>query len=171
MDTIVFDFDGVIHRYNSGWQGATVIPDLPVTGIGDAIRDIRKDGYKVVVVSTRCSEPGGIEAISGWLLEHDIVVDDISAEKPPALMYIDDRAICFDGHAETLLEKIRKFEPWWWINPLKSKEGKNDICLPDYEKEYNRLMKENTVLSIENESLRRTLVEMCKSYFNTGGMY
>lgn len=34
------------------------------------------------------------------------------AEKPPAIVYIDDRAICFDGNADTLLEKIKKFKPW-----------------------------------------------------------
>ncbi len=27
--TVVFDFDGVIHSYTSGWKGATVIPDPP----------------------------------------------------------------------------------------------------------------------------------------------
>ena len=34
--TVVFDFDGVIHSYSSGWRGETVIPDEPVTGIKEA---------------------------------------------------------------------------------------------------------------------------------------
>lgn len=56
--TVVFDFDGVIHSYISGWQGITTIPDPPVPGIAEAIQNIRKH-YVVAVVSTRCSTPEG----------------------------------------------------------------------------------------------------------------
>lgn len=111
--TIVFDFDGVIHLYNSGWQGATVIPDPPVEGISEAIRELRAEGYEVIVVSTRCAESGGVEAIKVWLEEYGIEVDGISAEKPPALVYVDDRAICFDGRAALLPNKIKNFKVWW----------------------------------------------------------
>lgn len=109
---VVFDFDGVIHSYTSGWKGATVIPDPPVSGIKEAIDNIRNAGYEICVVSTRCCEMGGTEAIENYLAEHRIRVDHITMEKPPAVVYIDDRAICFDGKAETLLEKIVNFEPW-----------------------------------------------------------
>ena len=109
---VVFDFDGVIHSYISGWKGATIISDPPVAGIREAIENIRSAGYEVCVVSTRCREMGGIEAIENYLAEHRIGVDQITAEKPPAVVYVDDRAVCFDGKAETLLEKIVNFEPW-----------------------------------------------------------
>ena len=33
MKTVVFDFDGVVHSYTSGWQGEDTIPDPPVPGI------------------------------------------------------------------------------------------------------------------------------------------
>ena len=112
MQRVVFDFDGVIHSYVSGWKGATKIPDPPVAGIKEAIDEIRNAGYEVCVVSTRCNQCGGIEAIENYLAENHIQVDQITAEKPPAIVYIDDRAICFDGNAESLLEKIVSFEPW-----------------------------------------------------------
>lgn len=113
IPTVVFDFDGVIHSYTSGWKGADVIPDPPVPGIRRAIANIRAAGYRVVVVSTRCTELTGMAAISRFLKANDIVVDDITAHKPPALVYIDDRAICFDGNSDELLAKVKGFEPWY----------------------------------------------------------
>lgn len=109
--TVIFDFDGVINSYTSRWQGADVISDPPVAGIKEAIAEIRKH-YRVVVVSSRCYQPGGIEAINIWLEKHNIVVDDVTDEKPPAVVIIDDRAITFDGQTEGLLQKIKSFKPW-----------------------------------------------------------
>lgn len=111
--TVVFDFDGVIHSYTSGWQGIDVISDVPVNGIKEAINNIRNAGYEVVVVSTRCSKVEGLAAIKSWLGYYHIEVDKVVADKPPALVYIDDRAICFDGNADGLLDKIDSFKPWY----------------------------------------------------------
>lgn len=110
--TVVFDFDGVIHSYTSGWKGVTAIPDPPVPGIREAIQSIREAGYEVIVVSTRGTTAEGIAAIQSYLDAHGIQVDGVQKEKPPAIVYIDDRAICFDGHPETLLSKIQNFKPW-----------------------------------------------------------
>lgn len=110
--TVIFDFDGVIHSYTSGWKGADVIPDPPVPGIREAIKAIREAGYEVVVVSTRCYQEGGIGAIAEYLTKYDIPVDRVTTEKPPAIVQVDDRVICFDGKPETLLEKIENFQPW-----------------------------------------------------------
>lgn len=110
--TVVFDFDGVIHSYTSGWMGTEWIPDAPVIGIKEVIETLRSNGYEVVVVSTRCSTESGKMAVIQWLDREGIVVDAVKKEKPPALVYIDDRAICFDGDASKLPEKIYSFEPW-----------------------------------------------------------
>jgi len=110
--TVVFDFDGVIHSYVSGWQGMTVIPDLVVFGMPEVIEKLRMDGYEVIVVSTRCASLEGMRAVKKYLRDNNIVVDDVVANKPPAICYIDDRAICFDGDALGLIEKIRHFTPW-----------------------------------------------------------
>lgn len=110
--TVVFDFDGVIHSYISGWMGIDVIQDKPVEGIKDAIKKVRSMGYKVVVVSTRCADEKGKEAVIRYLYENGIVVDRVMTEKPPAICYIDDRAICFDGDAAALPQKIKNFKNW-----------------------------------------------------------
>lgn len=107
---IVFDFDGVIHSYTSGWQGIDVIPDKPVKGIRETLAILMVD-YKIIVVSSRCSESEGIAAIGDWLREHDIKVDGIQATKPAAFLTIDDRAITFKG-CETLIDDIKNFKPY-----------------------------------------------------------
>lgn len=109
---VVFDFDGVVHSYTSGWKGITDIPDPPVEGIGEAIQEIRDIGYNVVIVSTRSKTEEGRQAILEWLDNNNIVVDEVSGTKPPAMCYIDDRAICFDGNSSTLLDKVKNFKTW-----------------------------------------------------------
>ena len=112
--TVVFDFDGVIHSYTSGWKGVNVIPDEPVEGIENALKEIHEAGYKIAIVSTRCSSNLGADAIKYWLNKYNLFkyIDIICKEKPPAIVYIDDRAICFDGRPEKLLSKIKNFVPW-----------------------------------------------------------
>lgn len=116
--TVVFDFDGVIHSYTSGWVSIAEIPDPVVPGIKTAIKDIREHGYRVVVVSSRCSNPMGYTAVKKYLKDNDIEVDEIMAEKPAAICYIDDRALKFDGNAYDLLDKVLNFETW--IEKLKT---------------------------------------------------
>ena len=110
--TIVFDFDGVIHSYKSGWQGCDIISDEPVQGIKETIDNLREKGYEVVIVSTRSASILGRNAMEKWLAKYNIVVDKISDIKPPALVYIDDRAITFEGNTDGLVEKICAFKSW-----------------------------------------------------------
>ena len=109
--TIVFDFDGVIHSYTSGWKGYDVIPDKPVEGIKEVIDKLRNQ-YEIVIVSSRCKTDEGVKAIKDYLNKYNIVVDRIMKEKPPAILYIDDRAICFDGNSDNLLNQINNFKTW-----------------------------------------------------------
>ncbi|WP_085521970.1 hypothetical protein [Tuberibacillus sp. Marseille-P3662] len=109
--TVALDFDGVIHSYTSGYQGAENIVDPPVEGMKEVIAELRHK-YKIVVVSSRSLHKGGKAAIQQWLQEHDIEVDDITGEKVPAIVYVDDRAMTFDGDAASLKAKIQSFKPW-----------------------------------------------------------
>jgi len=110
--TVVFDFDGVIHSYTSGWTGVYEAKDPHVAGIRDAIADIRAAGYEVVVVSARCVDETGRSIVQAYLARNKIKVDAVVAHKPPALVYIDDRAICFTGDAAGLLKQVIDFTPW-----------------------------------------------------------
>ena len=110
--TIVFDFDGVIHSYTSGWQGTDVASDPPVDGIANVLKELRDEGYEVVIVSTRSKVTEGVICIMDYCKKYNIPYDRILAEKPPALVYVDDRAICFDGDTDSLVDKIVTFIPW-----------------------------------------------------------
>lgn len=66
---LCLDFDGVIHSYSSGWQGAAVIPDAPVTGAMRFIWDAT-DHFRVAIYSSRSGQRGGIKAMQRWLNKH-----------------------------------------------------------------------------------------------------
>lgn len=108
--TIVFDFDGVIHKYSKGWQDGTIY-DTANDNIKEVIKELRSNGYEVVIVSTRCSTEEGINNINKWLQNNSIVVDKVCKEKPPALVYVDDRAICYDPMSTNLYSQITQFTP------------------------------------------------------------
>lgn len=110
--TVVFDFDGVIHKYSDGWRGINNIYDEPVPGIKEIIDKLRNENYEVVIVSTRSSEEIGKKAIYNWLEKYNIQVDYVCSMKPPAICYIDDRAISFNGNIKGLYQKIISFENW-----------------------------------------------------------
>lgn len=111
--TIIFDFDGVIHSYVSGWEGAGIANDPPVEGIKEAIEALKENNYHVVVFSSRCRHEEGIKCIEDYLKKHDISADKITTEKVPAWLTIDDRCLCFDGDSASLLTKINNFSPWY----------------------------------------------------------
>jgi hypothetical protein len=106
--TICLDFDGVLHSYRSHWCGSEIIPDPPIHGTRESIARLRQQ-YRVVVHSARCHTEGGRRAIQAWLARHEIVVDEVCEHKPPAMIYVDDRAIRFRGNWDNVLDEIRDF--------------------------------------------------------------
>lgn len=106
--TICLDFDGVIHSYRSGWCGSEVIPDPPIHGTQAAIDRLRKR-FRVVVHSSRCATEEGYQAVKAWLLKHGVEVDDVCRFKPPAAIYVDDRAVPFRGDCQQTITDILEF--------------------------------------------------------------
>lgn len=120
---VALDFDGVIHSYDSGWKGASVIPDPPVPGAMAFIDRLQSAGFEVAVYSSRSRYIFGRLAMKRWLERHlvaelgDGFGHDAYAMirwpwmKPPAFLTIDDRAITFDGQWPTI-GSLRAFKPW-----------------------------------------------------------
>lgn len=81
--TLCLDFDGVIHSYESGWQGPRVIPDPPVPG---ALEFITKslDDFQVAIFSSRSGYWFGRRAMKRWLYEQfvDLGLPDVMNNTP-----------------------------------------------------------------------------------------
>ncbi len=112
MKTIAIDFDGVIHRYSKGWKDGSIY-DQPIDNAFKSIKNLMEQGYYVFIHSTR--DPHQIQqwmnerqdyfkvqTISSSELDHgkfwnknDVV--GVTQFKLPADLYVDDRALKFDG--------------------------------------------------------------------------
>lgn len=105
-------FDGVIHSYKSGWKGVSIIPDDPVDGIGDVIRELKDLGYTIIIHSARCVKFSRKNAIEEYCKMFDIPYDVITAAKPSAFIYVDDRRLKFEGDTSSLVEEIQTFQSY-----------------------------------------------------------
>lgn len=112
---LCLDFDGVLHWYRNGLQGANVIDDAPVPGAVDFVRRAQQF-FTVTVYSSRSSHPGGIEAMRAWMEKHGFPEVDFAIQKPPAFLTIDDRALTFAGVWPDPRE-LRAFKPWTRDDP------------------------------------------------------
>lgn len=123
--SIAIDFDGVLHSYVSPWVAEDVIPDPPVEGAIDWLNEIAQE-FDVVVFTTRGRTPEGRVAVQEWLVAHGIdrVLFEnptrrpygpirVTAEKPPALIYLDDRGWRFEGpESFPTADAIHRARPW-----------------------------------------------------------
>lgn len=127
---LCLDFDGVLHSYVSGWKGPRNIPDLPMPGALEFLKEVVYH-YEVHVFSSRGKYFGGRRAMKRWLRKHltDMYGDEATnghvifsmedilfrlkfpKKKPPAKITIDDRAVCFTGEFPTIKE-LEVFKPF-----------------------------------------------------------
>jgi hypothetical protein len=101
---IGIDFDGVIHKNSKGFHDGTVYDD-PIPGAREALERLSKD-YVIVVYSAKARKDRmlingktGVELIWEWLEKNNMssFVKEVTAEKPRAVFYIDDKAVRFNG--------------------------------------------------------------------------
>jgi len=129
LPILCLDFDGVLHSYESGWQGAEIVNDPPVPGAIAFLFEALCH-FEVHIFSSRSHQPMGIEAMQVWLAHYEVewlqeqqraglplprtsLLLNIKwpREKPAALVTIDDRAITFTGVWPSM-EMLQAFKPW-----------------------------------------------------------
>ena len=90
--------------------GLIVIEDVPNPGIPELFRKLKDAGYSIVIHTCRALTPDGRRAVVHWLTANHMIelIDNVTALKPIARCYVDDRAIHFEG-CEGLLNAIEQF--------------------------------------------------------------
>lgn len=106
----VTDFNGVLDTFE-GWTGK-VEDYSPAEGADWFLGELRALGYKTIIVQTATLP---LEHVLSWVRRYhfDRLIDYVTNHKPPAQIYIDDRAILHDGNFERTLQKARDFQPHW----------------------------------------------------------
>jgi hypothetical protein len=105
---VCVDLNGVLDRY-TGWKDPRHW-DPPRAGAGDFLRALSESGFDVVIFTTRHRV-----GVRQWLREHQLLdaVSAITDRKPPAHVFVDDRAVCFRGDFAETLEAVRSFTAHW----------------------------------------------------------
>jgi hypothetical protein len=116
FNAVCVDFDGVIAGFADNIEEfGTVIP-----GAREALQQLRDTGYKIIIHTARPSDEAHREQLAQYLQQHGIPFDEINqnsdctwpATKPPADLYIDDRALRFEGDwQETIVEAMQILRP------------------------------------------------------------
>lgn len=106
--TVALDFDGVMNTY-TGWKGEEELFE-PREGLKEFLEALRSVPYRVVVHTTR-----NAACVRTWLERYGLfeLVDEVTSLKPPAICYVDDRALLFNGHFEEAFEDITRFKTHW----------------------------------------------------------
>lgn len=108
--TIAVDFDGVLHPYTDGWQGSVPVDEPPTPGADHFLANLVANGFEAVVFSTRADHPEGLTGILDWLDKYALsqYVEDVTHTKPPAIAYVDDRAVAFTGSWPEVYQGINR---------------------------------------------------------------
>ena len=105
--TIAVDLDGVLDNYTK--YDANNIPEIK-QGAREFIQELHKSGYNLILFTNR--KP---LSASKWLIENNLdkYFSDVTNVKPMAVIYIDDRAVKFDGDYNKTLSDIKNFNVYW----------------------------------------------------------
>jgi hypothetical protein len=105
---VCVDVNGVLDQY-TGWKSPEHW-DEPRPGAAAFLRALKTGGFTVVIFTTRHHVQ-----VRRWLRTHGLLpfVDAITRRKPPAHVFVDDRAICFQGDFDDTLRRISDFKAHW----------------------------------------------------------
>jgi hypothetical protein len=106
------DLNGVLDTYIGDQGPRHYTPMRP--GAPEFLAALRARGFDVVVFTTRWADD-----VWAWLREQGLahLVTAVTDRKPPAHVFIDDRAVCFRGDFARTLREIETFTAHWERTP------------------------------------------------------
>lgn len=110
MKTVALDLDGVLNP-----NLTESLTERPVPGANAFVRRLMSAGYDVVIFTHRAVEPEGVDEVNQWLRKNDFPKLPVTAVKPAARLYIDDRCYRFEGDFDAALDFVKDDEattPW-----------------------------------------------------------
>ena len=90
LRVLAIDFDGVIHDKANPIEGKRMGAPLP--GTKEAMDRLYKKN-RLIIHTVMATSPGGIQAVKDWLDYYKIPFHEVTAIKPTAAFYIDDKAV------------------------------------------------------------------------------
>ena len=118
MKTVAVDFDGVIAEYYH-FRGKGVFGP-PVKGVVEELIKLKRLCWRIIINTTRSETWLVKEYLNKYGIPWDFVnynpenhTRDLSPSKIIADVYIDDRAIAFDGEWKGMAKRVDSFKPWY----------------------------------------------------------
>ena len=106
QNVVAVDWNGVMDMYE-GYRG----PDYmypPRPGLKQFLVDLKRLGYRVIIFTA-----ADLGTVRKWLEKYDLsyLVEDVTDKKIPAIVYLDDRAVTFNGNFDDAVKDIVNFAP------------------------------------------------------------
>lgn len=167
-NAICVDFDGVIACFTDDIEDfGEVIP-----GSADALSALRSYGYKIIIHTARPAHKNHIDRLSEYLKKEGIPFDEINqnsdcnweSTKPVADLYIDDRALRFNGNWDVTLSKAKQhleIEEHETTESVYEKLLKNVVERKEAVQKFDEYLKNNTEWLTAPAS-SRTSFHLCK---------
>jgi hypothetical protein len=116
---VCVDLNGVLDLYK-GWKDPAHW-DPPRRGAARFLSSLAACGFHVIVFTTRYPPDA-----TRWLRRHGLLeyVRDVTDRKPPAHVFVDDRAVCFRGSFRSTLQSVRSFKAHWEEAPATARRSR-----------------------------------------------
>ena len=145
MRGVCVDFDGVLNNYTYYDENDLCTPR---DGAREFLETLSQRFY-VIIFTARDNNK-----VKKWLNDHNMPYHEVTNIKKPAVAYIDDRALQFNGDYKPILDIIERFEPYYF----------RDM---DSKRQYGESYREYLDLKINVNSKRYEVANEVKDWFET----